>query len=52
MGIYRLSSKAPMDAAETYEYGILNYGLNQAKKYIEEMETIFNILQDPTGIMA
>ena len=35
-----------MDMAETYEYGILNYGLNQAREYIEEMETTFNTLPD------
>ncbi len=34
MANYRLTRKADNDIAHLYEYGILNFGLNQAQSYL------------------
>ncbi|HVL02187.1 MAG TPA: type II toxin-antitoxin system RelE/ParE family toxin [Dongiaceae bacterium] len=34
MANYRLTRKADNDVANLYEYGILNFGLNQAQSYL------------------
>ncbi len=44
MGVYRLSSKAEIDLAEIYEFGIYKFGLTQAQKYFYDMHKTFKIL--------
>ncbi|MCX2679093.1 type II toxin-antitoxin system RelE/ParE family toxin [Galbibacter sp. EGI 63066] len=44
MGVYKLSSKASVDIAEIFEYGISKFGLNQARYYLKEMEECFTML--------
>lgn len=46
MGAYRISSRAALDMADIYEYGILNFGLPQARKYLKEMKTLFEMLSE------
>lgn len=44
MGIYKLSSKAEIDLAELYKFGIYKFGLPQAQKYFYGMHEIFEVL--------
>lgn len=44
MGVYKLSSKAEIDLAEMYEFGIYKFGLSQAQKYFFSMHEAFGIL--------
>lgn len=46
MGIYKLSSKAEIDLAELYEFGIHKFGLPQAQHYFFEMHEVFQVLAD------
>lgn len=43
---YELSKRAEIDMAEIYEYGIFQFGLNQADNYLDEMEAQFEMLYD------
>lgn len=45
MANYKLSTRAEMDISEIYEYGILEFGLNQAQRYIQGMEKNLEILE-------
>ena len=44
MGVYRLSSKAEIDLAELYEFGVYKFGLLQAQKYFLQMHDVFQVL--------
>ena len=44
MGVYRLSNAAALDLENIYEYGILNFGLDQGRKYATELEETFEAL--------
>jgi toxin ParE1/3/4 len=44
MGVYKLSSKAEVDLAELYEFGIYKFGLSHAQKYFFGMHEAFEIL--------
>lgn len=44
MGIYKLSSKAEIDLAAMYEFGIYKFGLSQAQKYFFGMHEAFEVL--------
>ena len=46
MAVYKLSSKAEIDLAEMYEFGIYKFGLSQAQKYFYGMHEAFEILAD------
>ena len=46
MGAYRISTMAAVDMAEIFEYGILNFGLLQARSYLKKMETSFEMLSE------
>lgn len=46
MGIYKLSSKAEIDLAELYEFGIYKFGLPQAQKYFYGMHETFEVLAE------
>lgn len=46
MAVYKLSSKAEIDLAEMYEFGIYKFGLSQAQKYFYSMHEAFEILAD------
>ncbi|AZQ58102.1 type II toxin-antitoxin system RelE/ParE family toxin [Maribacter sp. MJ134] len=47
MAVYKLSSKAEIDLAEMYEFGISKFGLSQAQKYFYGMhDEAFEILAD------
>lgn len=41
---YNLSSRAAIDIAEIYEYGIFTFGLKQAQKYLKGLETYLESL--------
>ena len=44
MGVYKLSSKAEIDLAEMYEFGIYKFGLLQVRKYFIGMHEAFGVL--------
>ena len=44
MGVYKLSSKAEIDLAEMYEFGIYKFGLSQAQEYFIGMHEAFKVL--------
>ncbi|WP_422614470.1 type II toxin-antitoxin system RelE/ParE family toxin [Ascidiimonas aurantiaca] len=44
MAVYKLSSKAEIDLAELYEFGIYKFGLSQAQKYFNGMHNTFDVL--------
>ncbi|XLS27393.1 type II toxin-antitoxin system RelE/ParE family toxin [Flavobacteriaceae bacterium M23B6Z8] len=44
MGFYKLSSKAEIDLAEMYEFGIYKFGLTQAQNYFYNMHKAFEVL--------
>ena len=46
MGSYKLSSRAALDIAEIFEYGIHKFGLSQAQKYLNELESSLHKLPD------
>ena len=46
MGVYKLSSKAEIDLAEMYEFGIYKFGLSQAQQYFLGMHEAFNVLAE------
>lgn len=50
MGVYKLSRKAEIDIAKMYEYGIETFGLKQAKAYVSEMHTLFQVLAENTNL--
>lgn len=46
MGVYKLSTKAEMDLAAMYEFGIYKFGLSQAQKYFYSMHEAFEVLAE------
>ena len=46
MGVYKLSTKAEIDLAKMYEFGIRKFGLLQAQKYFLEMHDVFQVLDE------
>lgn len=44
MANYKLSTKAAIDIAEIYEYGIFKFGLNQAQTYLKGLEENLGVL--------
>lgn len=46
MAKYKLSGLAETDLTNIYEYGILNFGLQQAKEYLAKLEETFQVLTD------
>jgi toxin ParE1/3/4 len=46
MSVYKLSSKAEIDLAEMYEFGIYKFGLSQAQKYFNGMHDTFEVLSE------
>ena len=48
MASYRLTEAALADLDRVYEYGILNFGLNQANKYYDGLVLHFQKIADST----
>jgi toxin ParE1/3/4 len=46
MGVYKLSSKAEIDLAAMYEFGIYKFGLTQAQNYFYAMHEAFVVLAE------
>jgi toxin ParE1/3/4 len=46
MGVYKLSSKAEIDLAAMYEFGIYKFGLSHAQKYFYAMHEAFEVLSE------
>ena len=46
MGVYRLSKECKSDLVHIYEYGIENFGLDQAQKYMLGLHELFQSLSD------
>ena len=45
---YRLAKKADSDLSQTYEYGILNFGLEQAQSYLLGLyDRLQSIVENP-----
>jgi len=44
--VYKLSNLAVEDFTAIYEYTLLNFGVNQADKYTDHLESIFQLLVD------
>lgn len=44
MANYKLSTKAAMDIADIYEYGILQFGIRQAQSYLNGLEKNLGVL--------
>ena len=48
MANYRLTKKADSDITQLYEYGILNFGLNQAQSYLLGLyDDLDHLVQNP-----
>ena len=50
MAIFKLSKASETDLEDIFEYGIFRFGLEQAKKYIFEMEQHFKILSENVNL--
>ncbi len=50
MGVYKLSNKSTIDLANIYEFGIENFGLDQAQKYFLGLHELFKTLADNSSI--
>ncbi|MBI1194010.1 MAG: type II toxin-antitoxin system RelE/ParE family toxin [Bacteroidetes bacterium] len=46
MGVYKLSVAATIDLENVFEYGILQFGIQNALTYMEAMEKHFVLLSD------
>lgn len=46
MGKYRLTSRAESDLAEIADYTIGNFGIEQARRYRDALETCFQTIAD------
>jgi len=46
MGNYRLTSRADSDLAEVADYTIGNFGIEQARRYRDALETCFETIAD------
>ena len=50
MGVYKLSEECKSDLAHIYEYGIDNFGLNQAKNYMLGLHEMFQTLAENVNL--
>ncbi len=50
MGVYKLSNECAIDVSNMYEFGIGEFGLDKAKKYILGLHELFQTLADNTNI--
>lgn len=50
MGVYKLSKAAALDLENIYEYGILNFGIDQARKYLTDLQRTMESLAKNTGL--
>ncbi len=50
MGSYKLSSKAEIDLASMYEFGIYKFGLLQAKTYFYARHDLFKVLAENVNL--
>lgn len=50
MAGYKLSSKAEIDLAEIYEFGIYKFGLSQAQQYFFGMHEVFGVLAENANL--
>jgi len=50
MGVYKLSNESTIDLTDIYKFGIENFGLDQAQKYILGLHELFQTLSDNTNI--
>jgi toxin ParE1/3/4 len=50
MGAYKLSTECEIDISEIYEYGINEFGLNQAQEYMIGLNDLFQMLAENTNI--
>ena len=50
MGVYKLSVECKSDLAHIYEYGIDNYGLNQAQDYLLGLHDLFQTLAENVNL--
>ncbi len=44
MAVYKLSGKASADVEDIYEYTIVNFGIEQARKYLHGLGDCFQAL--------
>jgi len=51
MGVYKLSSKAEIDLAAMYEFGIYKFGLTQAQNYFYAMHEAFEVLAENLNLV-
>lgn len=49
MGVYKLSQECQIDISEIYEYGIEEFGLNQAQEYLIGLHDLFQTLTENTN---
>ena len=50
MGVYKLSNESTIDLTDIYEFGIDNFGLDQAQKYILGLHELFQTLSNNANI--
>ena len=50
MGAYKLSNECEIDISKIYEYGIENFGLNQAQEYLMGLHDLFQTLAENSNI--
>ncbi|MEN8251137.1 MAG: type II toxin-antitoxin system RelE/ParE family toxin [Bacteroidota bacterium] len=50
MGVYKLSEKCKADLVHIYEYGIDNFGLNQAQNYMLGLHELFQTLPENVNL--
>ncbi|MEM7549481.1 MAG: type II toxin-antitoxin system RelE/ParE family toxin [Bacteroidota bacterium] len=50
MGAYKLSNECENDISDIYEYGISEFGLNQAQDYMIGLHDLFQTLAENTNI--
>ena len=50
MGAYKLSKECENDISDIYEYGISEFGLNQAQDYMIGLHDLFQTLAENTNI--
>jgi toxin ParE1/3/4 len=50
MGVYKLSNESATDISNIYEFGIGEFGLEQAQKYLFGLHKLFQTLADNSNI--
>lgn len=46
MNKYTLTKEADRDLSEIFDYSIFKFGINQARKYLLEMENAFDLISN------